>query len=49
MYKLIRIYPDGVVLEGHHLYEAWALEELCLLVSEVHPMSYELTIGLEIE
>ena len=49
MYKLIRIYPDGTVLEGHHLYEAWALEELCLLISEVKCLTYELVIGMEIE
>lgn len=49
MYYLIRIYTDGTIILGHHAYEEWALDELCLLISEVKCLTYELTIGLEIE
>lgn len=48
MYILVRVYEDGQVVAGEHTYTEDCLEQLALLVSEIHPMSYELCIGLEI-
>lgn len=49
MYRLIRIYNDGEIIIGKVLYHYYHLEELVSLINMIHPQTFELCIGLEIE
>lgn len=49
MYKLIRVYDDGTIIEGHHLFTEFDIEQLACLVCQLKAMTYEFTIALEVD
>jgi hypothetical protein len=49
MYHILQVFYDGTVLAGKKIYTELYLEQLAVLLSELHPMTCEFVIGLEIE
>jgi len=47
MYRLIRVYNDGTVIEGKVLYHDYVLEELASLFCNIKTITYEFSIAFE--
>ena len=49
MYRLIRVYQDGVIVEGKVLYSEFDIDKLAILICQLKTVTYEFAIALEIE
>lgn len=45
MYRLIRVYEDGHIVEGQYLFTEFDIEQLSSLVNQIKAITYEFAIA----
>lgn len=49
MYRLIRVYDDGHIVEGKYLFTEFDIEQLSSLVMQIKTVTYEFAIAFCVE